>query len=248
MRALRKNRFSDERRVLTLPEGIVVDGLKPFEAYNEYKDIFRKGIYRFESSQSAPVIIDGGGYVGFSTLYFKHLYPKSQVTVFECDPEILKVLKKNLEQNHCDGVRVVEAALSGADGEATFFRSGDDAGSLHQGSGESFKVQCQSLKPYLEAEQEVDFLKLNIEGAEMDVLKDCGESLKNVRELVIEFHSFAGQAQGLQDLLACLSEQGFRYLLNDFDADSNWACMTPFRCTAETEFVLLVYAKREDLL
>lgn len=245
LRALRSRRLEQESRPLTLPDGRSIEGLKPMEAYNEFKDIFLKGIYRFESSKEKPRILDGGAYVGLSTLYFHGQYPHARITAFECDPNILNTLKANLQRNGASDVEVVEAALSHREGELSFYASGDDAGSLVAQEGEAITVKTRRLGDWLD--EEIDFLKLNIEGAEMDVLRDCGDQLKQVREMVIEFHSFSDHPQRLQELLETLSQQGFRYLVNHYDQDSNFACEPPFHMDASTSFVLLVYARQEKL-
>jgi hypothetical protein len=82
----------------------------------------------------------------------------------------------------------------------------------------------------------------------MDVLASCEDLLHKVREMVIEFHSFSGQEQRLQELLATLTRAGFRYLLNHFDEESNWAAIPPFHLEQETSYVLLIYGKRKDLI
>ncbi len=53
-------------------------------------------------------------------------------------------------------------------------------------------------------------LKLDIEGAEIDVLADCASLLPNVRNLFVEYHSFASQPQRLNDLFSILGKAGFR--------------------------------------
>ena len=204
--------------------------------------MFMEGIYSFKCDHDHPRIIDGGGYIGFSTLYFKSLYPNSKVTVFECDPKALKLLYKNLNDNGYSDVEVVEKALADKEGKLSFSQEGGDAGSLYLTDGPQIEVSCVPLSDYLE--QEVDFLKLNIEGAEMDVIEACGEKLRQVKEMVIEFHSFAGQDQRLQELLNSLSQQGFRYLINHYDYESNYAAKPPFHLEESSCYVLLVYAKR----
>jgi Methyltransferase FkbM domain len=56
----------------------------------------------------------------------------------------------------------------------------------------------------------VDFLKLEIEGAEVDVLLDCADVLPNVRNVFVEYHSFATEEQRLDELLTLLKTSGFR--------------------------------------
>jgi len=242
LKKLRHKKLEKESFEFVLPDGQKVKGLNPLEAYHEYKDIFIEGIYAFKTDKLSPRIIDGGGYVGFSSMYFKYLYPKSKITVFECDPKALSLLKINLKNNHHDDVEIVEAALSKMVGKIRFYSLGGDAGSLMLENGDQIEVGTTTLNPWLN--EEIDFLKLNIEGAEMDVLAACGDKLRNIREMVIEFHSFAGQPQRLQELLSTLTSQNFRYLIHHFDYESNRAVKPPFKLDAQTTYILLVYAKR----
>jgi len=242
LKQLRARKLEKQSFDFTLPDGQKVKGLMPLEAYHEYKDIFMEGIYAFQSDKPNPRIIDGGGYVGFSCLYYKHLYKQAKITVFECEPKALKVLKENFSINGHSDIEIVEAALSDKEGTLKFSQEGGDAGSLYLNEGPSIEVSCVTLLPWLD--DEVDFLKLNIEGAEMDVIASCGEKLRSIKEMVIEFHSFANQPQRLQDLLKSLSDQGFRYIINHFDYESNYVAKPPFKLSLDTSYVLLVYAKR----
>jgi hypothetical protein len=56
----------------------------------------------------------------------------------------------------------------------------------------------------------VELLKLDIEGAEVDVLLDCRDRLSQVRNLFMEYHSFSGQPQRLQAFFGVIEEAGFR--------------------------------------
>ncbi len=241
---LRKRRLGTEPCSFKLPSGRLMRGLKPLEAYHEYKDIFIKGIYDADLSSRRPRVIDAGAYMGLSAVYFLQRYPDCDLTLFECDPEVISTLTSNLPEVESGQVRLEPFALSSGRGRANFFRRGGDAGSLMRQDGEPFEVECRPLMDYLE--EEVDFLKMNIEGAEIDVLASCGASLRRVKEMVVEFHSFAGQSQRLDELLKTLRDFGFRYCINHFDEESNWACRTPFRTDSETSYVLLVHAKRQD--
>lgn len=65
----------------------VIDGLS---FYYSYKEIFEQQIYRFLTSRSSPVIIDGGSNIGLSIIFLKQLYPNCKITAFEADPQVLE--------------------------------------------------------------------------------------------------------------------------------------------------------------
>ena len=58
----------------------------------------------------------------------------------------------------------------------------------------------------------VDFLKMDIEGAEVDVLLNS-EKLGSVERMFVEYHSFRNSPQRLDDLLKKISNCGFRYYM-----------------------------------
>jgi len=57
----------------------------------------------------------------------------------------------------------------------------------------------------------IDFLKLDIEGSEVEVLLDCKERLDLVDHLFVELHSYVNRRQRLDEMLSVLVESGFRY-------------------------------------
>jgi hypothetical protein len=77
---------------------------------------------------------------------------------------------------------------------------------VREGNPVNATVAAVRLRRWLE--EPVDLLKLNIEGAEPEVLGDCGDLLRNVRRAIVEYHSFAQEPQELSDLLSILREGG----------------------------------------
>ena len=57
-------------------------------------------------------------------------------------------------------------------------------------------------------------LKMDIEGAESAVIIDCDESLRNVRNIFIEYHSYLNSEQNLSEILRILERNNFRYFIN----------------------------------
>lgn len=178
-------------------------------------EIFNKNIYKFKSDKSSPFIIDGGANIGLSTIYFKKLYPDSSIIAFEPDPEIFKILKGNLEKFNYKNLELVNQGLWDEEKELDFWSEGADAGLLSEidnSNKASTKIKTTSLNKFLN--KEVDFLKLDIEGAETVVLKDIQSNLNKVRRIFVEYHSFKDKPQSIGEILSILIDAGFRLHIN----------------------------------
>jgi len=84
----------------------------------EFRQIFVLHAYHFRASHSAPRIIDCGGNIGMSVLYFKHLYPDSSITIFEPSREVLPAIRSNIERNKLHNVTLIEKAVNGKNSTA----------------------------------------------------------------------------------------------------------------------------------
>jgi FkbM family methyltransferase len=174
-----------------------------------YCEIFEHQIYRFQAGTSEPYIVDCGSNVGLSVLYFKQLYPQSHIVAFEPDNEIFPVLRRNLQAHGYPDVELHCRALWSAETTLPFWSEGADGGRLSRnGATQDKLVRTVRLRSFLD--RQVDLLKLDIEGAETEVLQDCADLLGNVVHLFVEYHSFAAAPQTLHTLTRILSEAGFR--------------------------------------
>lgn len=221
--------------------------------YTQYKDLFVKRIYHFEAYRPDPLILDCGSNIGMSVLYFKYLYPDARITAFEPDLAVLPYLEGNITSNSLSSVRLLHAAVAAKQGRQILYADGRYGSRLKKRASGSipdgwvkYEVPCVRLWDYLT--EPVDFLKMNIEGAEYEVLADSADRLGMVREMVIEYHHLPGLPRTLHKILALLHRQGFEYLINDFDPETNRAVHPPFRLTPETHYYLLIYARRLEAL
>lgn len=214
--------------------------------YIQYKDEFIRGIYHFKARRENPLIIDGGSNMGMSILYFKRAYPLSRIIGFEPDPSIFPILEENMARNRVKRVRLVNAGLGAERGTACFLPDGSAGGHIAE-RGRRIAVRVERLSDHLN--NPVDFLKLNIEGAELAVLQEAAAAgkLPNVREMVLEYHGWADGGQRLGEILNLLDRQGFRYLVHDFDDETNGASKPPFHLDPMNPWFCLVYAGRADL-
>ena len=176
-------------------------------------ELFVNGAYAFDASSPAPRIIDAGANIGMAVVFFKMLYPDAHVTAYEPEPETFAMLERNVAMNALAGVELVNAAVGDRLGTAVLYTdasAGSISASLDAGwGGESSRtVQMVQLSESIEAP--VDFLKLDVEGAEYAVVRDLVASgrIAWVREAVIEFHEVTTEPDGVASLVEALQGAG----------------------------------------
>jgi FkbM family methyltransferase len=219
--------------------------------YVLHKDIFIRRIYHFSVSRPDPFILDCGSNIGMSILYFKHIYPGARIIGFEPDPEIMPYLEENVARNNLENVHCVQAVLSRDASKKILYSDGKCGSGLaaptqfdKPAEWRKYEVSSVRLRDYLT--EPVDFLKMNIEGAELEVLADSEDRLRQIREMIIEYHHLPGLPRSLHEILQILYRQGFEYLINDFDSETNGGVQPPFGLSPESRYFLLIYAKRLD--
>jgi len=207
--------------------------------------LFGKGIYDVDRLAEPQLVIDGGSWLGLSVLRLRQLFPAATVIAFEPDPEIVPILRRNLDRNGAGDVLVVDAALAGRVGPATFRSTGSDNGGFNPGiRGREITVERRRLSEFVTGP--VSLLKLNIEGAEAEVIDELGDLLGTVDQVLIEYHGFAELPQSLHRILAKLDTHGLTYVVSHFD-ERNQACVPPLRLDHDYRYFLLIYARRLGL-
>lgn len=179
-----------------------------------YDEIFNKEIYKFFTKNDSPTIIDCGANIGLSTVYFKTLHPKANITSFEPDKKIFNVLQNNIISSGFKNINLINKGLSAKNGEVSFFSEGADGGriALESDNKQLSTITVTKLSPFLQ--QHVDFLKIDIEGSEIEVIEECKDYLKNVDSIFIEYHSQTSKKQGLDSILKALIDNNFRYYID----------------------------------
>jgi len=175
--------------------GFKVNFFEFYTFYGLFEEIFLTKQYYFESKEAAPKILDCGSNMGMSVLYFKYLYKNAIVTAFEPDPETFSLLKENIEINGMKNVTIVNAALYDSEKTIDFFIPDKNKGSLQMSisenrisKGNKVPVKTVMLSSYIN--EKINFLKMDIEGAEDAVMNEITASKKinEIEEMVIEIH------------------------------------------------------------
>lgn len=184
-----------------------------------FNEVFISNEYYFQSSNSQPLIIDCGGNIGMSVLYFKKLYPASRIIAFEANPHVFSLLADNVKSNKLENVELHNIALYDRDRELSFY-IGDSIGTLvgsvvkERGGANEIMVKAQKLSHYLGRLETVDLLKIDVEGAEINIMNDLFESgmMHKVKECIVEYHhNMEGQQASLAAFLSKPESFGFKY-------------------------------------
>ena len=131
--------------------------------------------------EHGDVIIDGGGCWGDTAMYFA-FHEASKVYSFEFVKDNLKILRGNLAQNPSISpiVEVVERALWHEDDVELIFESAGPGTGVRVGGVSGETVKTITIDTYVAREgiERIDFIKLDIEGAELKALEGARNTIK----------------------------------------------------------------------
>src|SRR4051812_20368364 len=143
-------------------------------------EIFVNAEYEFQTLASRPHIVDCGANIGMAVLFFKAMHPNADVLAFEADPLTFTHLTRTIESNRLTSVATEQVAVTGEGAPVTLFRSRSDPASItasvHQSWGGDEGEQVPAIRLSDRIAKTVDFLKLDIEGAEYGVVDDLVET------------------------------------------------------------------------
>jgi FkbM family methyltransferase len=152
---------------------------------------------------SPRVIVDAGAYIGDTSAYFLTKYPKAHVIALEPAPESFRLAARNLSP-YGKRVTLRQAALGPTRGNARI--SGIGTGARISELGEDIAIT--TVADLLEGTQDgrIDLLKMDIEGAEREVLCTTAiEWLDRIDMIIVETHGDEIE----RDVLAVLDSHGW---------------------------------------
>lgn len=188
----------------TLRSGLIVS-VESWAEWVIYNDIFVDGEYdtpikkvlaSMEISKNLN-ILDLGANVGFFTLRLAHMifsnYPQTifHVTLVEGSPKVFEILKSRMNENIMlqDKISIYKGLVGRLNGSAMIFESEFHAmnsifiSNLSKGT----KVDYVNLNKLCPA-REIDLLKLDVEGSELEFFENYPGLLQKTKYAVIELH------------------------------------------------------------
>jgi FkbM family methyltransferase len=154
------------------------------------KITFSEHSYFIDLISDEPILIDLGACLGSFSKHFRSQYKNSKIILMEPS-------KSNFPKIEIDdeNTKKIFGAISSKK-EKLIFR--EDPRSEQNGSllfdyfeGVEYEVETYTLDELIEPFETVDLLKMDVEGAEWDVLLNCSdETLNKIKQLTVEFHDF----------------------------------------------------------
>lgn len=153
--------------------------------------------------KSDSICLDVGANIGLVSLALSQLNPKGKTYAFEPTPDIYSILKRNIDENVIENVETVQLALSDKKGKLAFvdvewypagnFSVEDNQKNKWGQYGNILNVAAEALDVWVTKNKlkSVDFLKIDVEGAELQVLEGAKKTIAKFKPLVVmEFNSY----------------------------------------------------------
>lgn len=139
------------------------------------------------SIEKGDIVVEIGANVGEFTLMASR--NASRVYSFEPDPSCFYCLNENTRAT--ENVEVIHNAASDKNSSQVFYVSSEDAdSSLIQPKTYSQKIEINTIRldSWMESREllAIDFLKIEAEGAEMEVLKGLGDKIQSVKKVSVD--------------------------------------------------------------
>ncbi len=145
------------------------------------------------------VTFDVGAHTGSYSLLLRKTYPGIQIFTFEPNPETFSILSQNVKQQN---INIVQLALGGSDTNAQIYSYSDEKDSEHASLHKevmtglhhskevvTYDITVETLDTFCTKNdiKGIDFLKIDTEGNEFDVLKGAKNMLSQNKICIIQF-------------------------------------------------------------
>jgi FkbM family methyltransferase len=173
-----------------------------------FDELFVAGVYDLGAVRFEPaLVVDCGGYCGYFSALAAGVFPKSKIVCFEANPANLPMLEAQLELLTIK-VELRPEAVFIRDGTVAFKGGGIGGAVVTPDDPESLKrVPCIDFPQWLSDQAPASLVwKLDVEGAELEILPAVLSSLPNRTVCFLETHH-SDEVCG--DLLAPYYDAGF---------------------------------------
>jgi len=149
------------------------------------------------------VVIDAGANIGYYTVLMSKIIGNGgKVYAFEPDKSCFDLLKKNCRLNRCYNVVLINKALYDKEKEIKFYIDNEDnaSNSIFKGK-KTIEVKVQATTLDKEIKEKINFMKMDIEGAELKALTGGVKLLEDCNKIVMEVPEARKDYEDIKQLL-----------------------------------------------
>ena len=160
-------------------------------------------------------IIDAGGFIGDSALIFRE-FTKEKIHTFEATSKNFELMQKTLQMNESSQIIPNKLALGSAKGSMRINLAGSASSAMYSyNNGEYEDVSVITLDEYVrENNLKIGFIKVDIEGGEMDFLRGGLETIKTQRPaMLISIYHHPEQFFGIKPFIESLN-LGYKFKIH----------------------------------
>ena len=164
---------------------------------------------------AGDTVVDLGAHIGSFAVRAARQAHHGRVFAYEASSGNYAMLGENRQLNRLDNLYIENSAVSDRHGTMRLYSPADNgmlSSLLHESGSFMENVQAVTFAEIIEehALERIDFLKLDVEGSEYDILLKCpDESLTKVQRIVMEYHEFDADKRNHIDLVNRLNSRGF---------------------------------------
>lgn len=184
------------------------------EVYILNKSPIQKDLYNLFKANQKLIILDIGSCEGEDSIRYSKMFPNSRILAFEPLPSNQELILENLRKYEINNVELVPYALSDKKGTCNFHVSSGNPDGLLNNEDWNFGNKSSSLlqpdkhldiTPWVKFHQQItvktntllniseelkindiDFVHIDVQGAELMVLNGAGVILKNIKVIWLE--------------------------------------------------------------
>jgi len=158
------------------------------ESLFQNPDLHEPEVSRFLSKTHGALFVDVGANLGRYTIMLSSNYKR--IIAIEPEPSNMKHLKRNLLQAGINNVDPLQIAISDREGYVKLYLARHSGGhTIKKGYYNKYiKVKASTLNSILKNEPHIDLIKVDVEGAEWQVLKGSQKIMPKIKSWMIEIH------------------------------------------------------------
>jgi FkbM family methyltransferase len=196
-------------------------GYKYYCRFEDFNPAREEDIIELFHAKKGDIVVDVGAHIGKYTLIAsKMVGPHGKVVAIEAHPENYEILKKNIALNKLTNVIALNFAVSSKEAMVKLYEHGQEegftiyntimTGRIMANNQNYVEVHAKTLDSILleNAIKEVNWIKIDVEGAELEVLRGALNTLSNSRSLslLIEVHNLIADHKNLYEPIIELLE------------------------------------------